>query len=100
MGVIRKISLVPFWTTFVLILATVFLYPVHAEPDKKGVLIMVCSCGKPAFAVLATPDGVHVEGLLDSPKLVSACRSKDKQIGDLIILRAESYTKEVCPLSI
>ena len=94
MGIIRAV--------LVGLLLLVFLHPVRAEPDpeKKAILIMVCSCGKPAFAVLATPEGVHVEGLVDSPKLVKACQSKERQIGDLIILRTEAYTKEACPLNI
>lgn len=86
--------------TFVLIFATVFLHPAHSEPDKKAVLMMVCTCGKPALAILATPEGVRVEALQPTQDLVTACKAKQTQIGDLVILRVETYTKDECPLSI
>ena len=93
MGYIKKVLLV-------LILATVFLHPVHAEPDKKAVLILVCSCGKPAFAILATPEGVQVEGIPQTQETSEACKSRKQQINNLIVLRTEDYTKEQCPVMI
>ena len=80
-------------------LATVFLHPVHAEPDK-AVLILVCSCGKPAFAILSTPNGVQVEGIPLTTETSEACKSRKQQINNLIVLRTEDYTKEQCPVLI
>lgn len=86
--------------TFVLILATVLLHQAHSESTKKAVLMMVCTCGKPVLAILATPDGVMVEPLTPTPDLTKACKAKQTQIGDLVILRVETYTKDDCPISI
>ena len=86
--------------TLVLILATVFLHPAYSEPDKKAVLILVCSCGKPAFAILATPEGVQVEGIPQTQETSEACKSRKQQINNLIVLRTEDYTKEQCPVLI
>ncbi len=83
----------------VLILATVFLHPVHAEPSK-AVLILVCSCGKPAFAILATPDGVRVEGIPQTTETSEACKSRKQHINYLVVLRTEDYTKDQCPVLI
>ena len=91
-----------------LLLVTVLLHPVHAEPDKKvdgpastkAVLILVCSCGKPAFAILATPEGVQVEGIPQTQETSEACKSRKQQINNLIVLRTEDYTKEQCPVMI
>ena len=93
MGVFKSASIV-------LILATVFLHPVYAESDQKSVLILVCSCGKPAFAILATPNGVQVDGIPQSTETSKACKSRQQQINNLIVLRTEDYTKEQCPVLI
>lgn len=86
--------------TFVLILATVLLCPAYSDSPKKAVLMVVCSCGKPALAILATPEVVRIEPLSPTPELTSACKSRQPSIGNLVILRVESYTGEACPLSI
>ena len=92
MGIIRFV--------FALILITVFLHPVHAEPDKKVFLMMVCSCGKPAFLIAATSDVVKVYGLPQNEELIAACKSKDTSFEVAKILRTEVVTMESCPLSI